>query len=241
MKQRNDLFFLFMALLLLGIVISGFGPTFFFRKVNADDGFGKGLPKYLFIHGVVLSLWMLLFVAQSALIRTKRIHWHRILGWFGTVLVLPIIVTGIMAIKGFGPRLLALGLSPKVVREGLAPLFWGDTLSLIVFPALVAVAIVLRNKPDSHKRYLLFGNILLVVPAVGRLTSRMFGEGSPIVLVALLAILLSVPLYDILKFRRLHRATIFGFTAVFLALVLSLLIAATEWGKDISVMHFIHS
>lgn len=246
-KKSRDLFFPIMSLLLLAIVLKGFGPSFFFRSsTSTEGGFGpEGIPIYLVIHGLVMSTWMLILIVQTGLIQTKNIKAHMTLGWAGLVVALLIIPTGIMAMNGFGPRLLALGVPAPVLREGLSLLFWIDVLSLILFPSLIGAAIYYRKKAAWHKRFILFAGFTILVPALGRMTAQIAQTDSfgginwPLSWGILLCIMLSVPVYDFILNRNIQKATIISFLAVALGMLLSVLIAATESGKDMASSHFL--
>lgn len=246
-KRPRDFFFLVMSFILTFILVSGFGPTFFFRAWNnPNDGHGpEGLPWALIIHGLLMSVWLVLFLVQSALVQTNNFKVHKKLGWMGLVLVALIIPSGIQVMLGFGPRLLALGVPAPVLREGLSLMFWIDVFSLIIFPGLIGAAIYLRKKADWHKRLMLFAAISVIVPALARLTAQLvptqsFGQINwPMNWVIFFVILCCVPLYDYLKTKKVHKATKIGFSAVFTGMFLSIIIAATEIGKDLAYWHML--
>lgn len=248
MKKRPlDFFFLLMSLILTGILVFGFGRTFFFRLwYNPNDGHGpEGLPLFLIFHGLLMSAWIVLFVMQSTLVQSNNIKLHKTLGWIGLVLVVFIIPSAIKVMIDFGPRLLALGVPAPVLREGLSLMFWIDVFSLILFPGLIAAAVYLRKKSDWHKRFMLFAGITVIVPALGRLTAQIaptqsFGQINwPLNWIIFFVILCCVPLYDILKIKKIHSASKIGFMAVLTGMLLSILIAATKIGKDLASMHFL--
>lgn len=246
-KKSYDLFFPLISLLLMAIILKGFGPSFFFRDgTSTSGGFGpEGLPIYLIIHGVVMSTWMALLVIQTGLVQTKNTKAHMTLGWFGLAVALLVIPTGIMAMNGFGPRLLALGVPPPVLREGLSLLFWIDVFSLILFPSLIAAAIYYRKNSAWHKRLILFAAFTILTPALGRMTAQLapthsFGEINwPLNWVIFSFIMLTVPLYDFRLQKNVHKATIIGFTAVAIGMLLAVLISATESGKDLATDYFL--
>lgn len=246
-KKTLDFFFLLMSLVLTGILVSGFGPTFFFRSwFNPNDGHGpEGLPLFLVIHGLLMSAWIILFLLQSILVQSDNIKLHKKLGWLGLALVVLIIPSGIMVMIGFGPRLLALGVPAPVLREGLSLMFWIDVFSLILFPGLIASALYFRKKSDWHKRFMLYAGITVIVPALGRLTAQIsptqsFGQINwPLNWIIFFIILCCVPLYDILKTKQIHIASKIGFMAVFTGMLLSILISATEVGKGLASAHFL--
>lgn len=241
------MFFAFMSLLLLAVVLKGFGPSFFFRSNSEiNDGHGpEGLPIYLIIHGLVMSTWLLLIVVQTGLVQTKNIKTHMRLGWIGLALAILVIPTGILAMNGFGPRLLAAGVPAQVLREGLSLLFWIDVFSLILFPGLIGTAIYYRKNSEKHKRIMLFAGFTVLVPALGRMTAQIAQTDSfgginwPLTWSILICIMLSVPVYDFIKHRNIQPATITSFVAVFVGMLLSVLIAATEIGKDLASSHFL--
>ncbi|MBX2964130.1 MAG: hypothetical protein KF687_16585 [Cyclobacteriaceae bacterium] len=246
-KKSKDLFFPLISLLLLAIVLKGFGPSFFFRNSKSTEGgFGpEGLPIYILIHGIVMSTWMLLLVVQTGLVQTKNIKVHMTLGWVGLAVALLVIPTGIMVMNGFGPRLLALGVPPPVLREGLSLLFWIDVFSLILFPSLFGAAIYYRKNSVWHKRFMLFAGFTVMLPALGRLTAQIAQTDSfgginwPLTWGIFFCIMLSVPLYDFLSTRSIQRVTIISFISVSVGMLLSVQIAATEIGKDLASFHFL--
>ncbi|MFN7655854.1 MAG: hypothetical protein ACK5PC_21645 [Cyclobacteriaceae bacterium] len=246
-RKSRDLFFPIMSLLLLAIVLKGFGPSFFFRdRTSTEGGFGSdGLPLYLIIHGLVMSTWMLLLVVQTGLVQTKNVKAHMTLGWAGLIVALLVIPTGILAMTGFGPRLLALGVPPPALREGLSLLFWIDVFSLILFPSLIGAAIYYRKMTAWHKRLMLYAGFTVLTPALGRLTAQVAQTDSfgginwPLSWGVLLCIMLSVPLYDFVSTRSIQRVTIISFIAVAAGMLLSVLIAGTEIGKDLASSHFL--
>ncbi len=246
-RKSSDLFFPIMSLLLLAIVLKGFGPSFFFRdRTSTEGGFGSdGIPLYLIIHGLVMSTWMLLLVVQTGLVQTKNVKAHMMLGWAGLIVALLVIPTGILAMNGFGPRLLALGVPPPVLREGLSLLFWIDVFSLILFPSLIGAAIYYRKKTAWHKRLMLNAGFTVLTPALGRLTAQVAQTDSfgginwPLSWGVLVCIMLSVPLYDFVSTRSIQRVTIICFVAVAAGMLLSVLIAGTEIGKDVASSHFL--
>src|SRR3954464_10821852 len=75
-RKTERIFFGGMAVLLCAVVIIGFSPTYF------RAGFLRApLPSpILHIHGAIFTIWMVLYLVQSAFISAKRVQWHRRLG-----------------------------------------------------------------------------------------------------------------------------------------------------------------
>jgi hypothetical protein len=192
-----------------------------------------------------MTTWMFLLVLQIGLIQTHNVKLHMRLGWLGLVVAILVIPTGILAMNGFGPRLLALGVPVPVLREGLSLLFWIDVFSLILFPSLFGAALYYRKKSDWHKRFILYAGFTVLVPALGRMTAQLSetegfgGINWPLTWSIHLGIMLSIPLYDVLKIKNLHKATVIGFVSVAAGMLLAVLIASTEVGKDLASFHFL--
>src|SRR5271170_1728991 len=75
-------FFTGMAIVMLVVSVAGFMPAI----VNPA---GRPAPLTLLAaaHGVVFLAWLLLFLAQSLLVATGRVGWHRQLGLTAVVLL----------------------------------------------------------------------------------------------------------------------------------------------------------
>lgn len=245
-NKKNDFFFLAMSLVLLVIVAVGFAPSFYFRNLyQPNNGHGPGgLPTYILVHGIIMSAWLLFLIVQSSLIRTRLVRIHRKVGWVGACIALLILLSGLLVMRGFGPRLLALGVPPSILREGLSLLFWIDVFSLMIFPGLVAAGLYFRKYADTHKRLMLFSTITIMLPGLGRLTAQIAETNSfgginwPMTWTIFSLCLLTVPVYDMLQFRRLQKSTIGSVAVIGGSMLLAVLFAGTEWGKDLSVSHF---
>ena len=84
-------FYLCMSLVMGGLVVWGFS-----RTVDASLFHAKpARPLLLWIHGAAFSSWVLFFIAQSALIRVRKVSIHRTLGWFGSGLATVMVVLGL--------------------------------------------------------------------------------------------------------------------------------------------------
>lgn len=95
-RTVERVFFGSMAILLCVVVIIGFTPTYFGAGVVMAP-----LPnRLLHIHGAAFSLWMILYLVQTALISAKKVAWHRT---FGTIaFCLPPVMVLLGTIAGIG-------------------------------------------------------------------------------------------------------------------------------------------
>jgi hypothetical protein len=143
------------------LVLIGYFKSYYGR------GLFEGVPapsSLAHIHGIVMSAWVLYFVAQVALIRSKNIKLHMTTGMAGIGLAVLAIVTGLAAaynaqlIEGRAPG----GLNPHSFF--LIPV--GDMLLFVVF---FAGAIYYRKRPAEHKGLMLMTAINFLPPALARM------------------------------------------------------------------------
>src|SRR5579864_5502417 len=81
-KRADGSFYLCGALAVAMVVAIGFG-----RTVN-ENLFHPALPppRILYVHVAMFTAWVLLFIAQAALIQSRRVAWHRRFGIAGVIL-----------------------------------------------------------------------------------------------------------------------------------------------------------
>jgi hypothetical protein len=204
-----------MSLALLAVVVVGFAPTFFLRGYFGTARLPPGLrtfPVYLWVHGVVLTSWFLLFFAQTVLVASHRTGLHRRLGVFGAVLALAVVLVSanVLIRKIHGPSLNGTSEDalPGVIGAGS-----GDLLTFLI---LVAAGFYFRKQPEIHKRLMFLASFGAAGAAIGRL------PGPVIILAVTVLFLMALPLYDIVcNRRRIHRATGWGLAVSLLVHVLT--------------------
>jgi hypothetical protein len=152
-------FYLCMSLLLAALVILGFS-----RTVNANLFHGNPpRPLLLWIHGAAFSTWILFFIAQSALVRARKVSVHRLLGWFGAALATLMVVLG-LAIAVVMGRFDIRVLHQKDVAAFLSVPF----ADMLIFGSCIALAIYWRKKPEYHRRLIFIASCQLMDAAIGR-------------------------------------------------------------------------
>src|SRR5580692_8159229 len=75
-------FYLFLSLVVAGVVVAGFSQTVDLFLIHA----APPRPVLLWIYGAAFSGWVVFFILQAALVRVRRVSLHRTLGWFVAVL-----------------------------------------------------------------------------------------------------------------------------------------------------------
>jgi hypothetical protein len=90
--RLDRMFFGGMAIALTLTVFAGFSRTYYFNDFAAEP---FELSPLLHWHGAAFTTWMLLLVAQTALIATRRVNVHRRLGAAGAVLAVLLVALGV--------------------------------------------------------------------------------------------------------------------------------------------------
>ena len=88
------------------------------------------------------------------------------------------------------------------------------------------VLVVLRRRPQAHKRLMLLASISIIGPALARI-SRLHGFGGeqgPFIPVVLWGLVLALAVHDLMSRRRLHPSTVLG----------ALLLVLISYGADIA-------
>jgi hypothetical protein len=188
-----------MAVAAAVVVFVGFSPTFFLRAQPAP------LPTYLRVHGVLFTAWIALFITQTSLVAARRTHLHRRLGWAMAALAATMVVVGTTV----GIWSMRLQVEAGNVTQALAflttPLF-----SMVVFAALVAAAIRLRQDSQTHKRLMLLATFSLLDAAVARLPFDFLRSSSWNYLPTTDVFLAVAILYDVATRRTVHQAYLWG-------------------------------
>jgi hypothetical protein len=194
-------FFGGMAILLCIIVFIGFSPTYFGAGMLRAP-----LPSpILHVHGAIFTLWMLIYLTQSALIPAGRVAWHRSLGTIAFCLPPIMIIIGVIAALDALHRGVQIGPLDPAVSLAI-PLLGIAWFTVVIFASWRD-----RRRPDSHKRLILLATIALCDAALGRFPWGRMGLSPAAGAVAGLGIcILLVVAYDLIALHRVHRSTLWA-------------------------------
>ena len=205
-SAHDRLFYGGMAIAMALVVFSGFAPTYYMRFLSGGPRAtvsGGPFTSLVHLHGALFTAWVLLFVAQTALVASHRVALHRRLGVAGAILAAAMILVGTSTAVAAAKR----GGAPPGV-DPLAflaiPIF-----DMVLFTSFVTAALFLRRNKETHKRLMLLAYISIIVAAVARLPGVLplgplafFGLGYLLVVVAVG--------YDLMSRRRVHKAYLWG-------------------------------
>ncbi|HUI84687.1 MAG TPA: hypothetical protein VL240_10710 [Candidatus Binatia bacterium] len=152
-------FYFCMSLVMAALVVWGFSHTVGASLFHAKPP----RPLLLWIHGAAFSTWIVFFIAQSALVRVRKVSVHRFLGWFGTGLATVMVALG-CTITVVMTRFDSIVLHQKDV-DSFVSIPFSD---MIVFGTCMALAIYWRKKPEFHRRLVFVATCALMDAAIGR-------------------------------------------------------------------------
>jgi len=201
-RKTDRLFFSGMALASVVILFLGFLPSYFHRSAELPP-----LTPLYQLHGAVFTAWIVLLVAQTALVGQGRSDIHRKLGVAGAVLAAVVFIVGVavsvetLRRRGGPPG----GDLNEEIKFFAIPL--GD---IIVFGVLVGAAILQRQQSDTHKRLMLLATISLLTAAVARSLRQVGMGGPPNLFYGTDVLVLALVIYDLVSRGRVHPATLWG-------------------------------
>jgi len=198
-------FYLAMSLLTAAIVVWGFSHTV------EQSLFHPAVPRplILWFHGAAFSGWVLFFILQSALVRTRNVKVHRKLGWFGA---------------GLGTVMVPLGVTTSIVmgrfdihrlhEDGIEAFLIIPFYDMLAFGVFLGLAIWWRRKPELHRRLIFLATCGLLDAAFGRIdflfNNNLFFACIDLMIVAGMA-------RDLLVERRVHRVYVAALPALAVA------------------------
>jgi hypothetical protein len=153
-------FYFAMTLVSSAVLLWGFGHTV--PDVLLHPAVPR--PKILWLHSVVFSGWLVFAIVQTGLVRVRKVKVHRALGWFGAGLATLMVVVGVTTAIQLGRFDL------QVLHQAGADTFEIVSFAdMILFPALVAMAIVWRRNLELHRRLLFLATVELTGAGFGRI------------------------------------------------------------------------
>src|SRR5690349_7690645 len=217
-RQGTRRFFVGVAIAVLITVFLGFSHSYFLKAYYGTPE----LSLLLHIHGLVFTSWVLLYLVQTTLVATGRTDLHRKLGAGGAGLAALLLIVGtttaIMRAKRGGP-----GPIPGVpLLSFLAvPLF-----DIVVFAILIGAGLVLRGRPDTHKRLMTLATIALLSAPIARIPC-VLQAGPPGFFGLTDLFMVALLIYDLATRRKVHPSTIWGGLVIVASQPLRLMISGT--------------
>jgi hypothetical protein len=229
-RRRDRMFYSVAAIALAITVVAGFGPTYYFRIFSGSPLAtlsGGPVTLLVHVHATLFTAWVLLFLAQTALVAQRNLAVHRRLGIAGSVLAALMVVFGTLVAVNQGAR----GVAPA----GFDPFaFLMIPLSdMLLFGGFVAAALVLRANKEAHKRLMLLAYVCIVTAAIGRLPG-VLSLGPPAFFGLSFLFILAGIIYDKTSRGHVHPVYTWCGTLLVLSVPLRLLISGTDTWKRVA-------
>lgn len=205
------------ALLSAGIVAWGFWETYYSQAFARAD-----LPSIVHVHAAVFSVWVLVLVAQAAVVVAGNVRLHRRLGVAGMLYGAFVFVVGLLVSVG-APALRVRANFYSLDVGGIIVLY--NLTDMLLFGAFLALAFAHRNRPELHKRWIIAATAALLGAALGRVVPG----NSPQYLLLWLSPLLALAAIDLLTRRRLHWIPVVSSALLVVAFFKTPLYAASIW------------
>jgi hypothetical protein len=220
-RRYDRQFFLAIALLLVTVTAIGFAPTYYLA-----GGFRAPLPSLIVhIHAVIFTTWMLLLLVQTALIRARRVRWHRNIGVAGFVLACAMVTS--IVLTGADLAMRAKGKPNAEEILGLLSITFADSFS---FAVLAGFAYGLRRNAAAHKRLIIIATVCITRAAFNRWHIPILFHHLYAAYAATYVFLLLIAAYDLWSSHRIHRATLWGSTfLVFMGQMTRLIGPTARW------------
>ena len=203
--RSGNWFYFCCSFLIAAVVLYGFSQTI------GDNLLHAAIPRpfVLWVHASVFFGWIVLFIVQITLIRTRHIRWHRKLGVAAMVLGATIPVIGVATSLEMARFDLDHGRFDAVESAAFLSIPFND---VIFFTGALAAAFWWRARPEVHRRMTLLATCLLTPAAFARfpfitITGLRWYPGVD-------ALLLLAVAQDIWTGRRVHRAYVISLPLV---------------------------
>ena len=222
-SERN--FYSLMTATMAVVVLIGFARTFYLRFLFPELQSMAAPEMIFYVHGVVFSAWIGFLVSQALLIRNRNIQLHRSAGWFGVAIAAAVVLLGTYG------ALVAAQRPGGFIGVPLPPLQFliVPFVDMLLFGLFVALAIMWRRDPQSHKRLMLLATINLLEAAFVRFPLDFIAAGAPFTSFGLQDLfIVAMVVWDVRSSGRLHRVTLWAGLLTIVSQPLRLVISDTS-------------
>jgi hypothetical protein len=159
------------------LVFIGYFKSYYFSAFFDVPALANTLVHF---HGIVMSVWVLYFVSQVALIRTKNVKLHMTMGMVGIALAALVVIVGLLT--AYDAQIVRNAAPPGVNPQAFFILPVGD---MVLFAIYFAGAIYYRKRPQEHKSLMLMTAINFMPAALFRIAfvpaeyTELFAFGIP--------------------------------------------------------------
>lgn len=202
--SSDRLFYTGMGVVIAAVTFVGFAQSYYLSRWLQAPPNAARVTALLAVHGAAFTAWVLLMVVQPSLIAIKNRKLHRKLGYAGAGIAAAIVVLGnLAAIKAIDGGFIGFG-DPHAFYA--IPFF-----DINSFAVVVALAVIWRNRAETHKRLILLANVAILSAAVARFPVPTVQAGAPFTFILLpCLIIVAGMVYDKRSRGRVHPVWIWG-------------------------------
>ena len=223
-RIREKRFYLIAAILFAITILIGFGRTYYLKSFTAAPPLASYLVE---IHGAIMTVWVLLFVAQVFLIRTKNIRIHQKLGFAGVALGVLILIVGFLTAIAAAKN--GAGSTPSPAGVPRMSFMAVPMFDLVMFVILFGAAIYYRKRAADHKRLMLLTAVNFSAAAIARFPIPGWMDLGPLVFFGIPTLIMMFALiYDRVQNRKFNKVFVYGSLLLFVSYPLRLMISGTD-------------
>ena len=230
-RIRSDrLFYSTMGLAIAATIFWGFAASFYLSHWLATPPNAPAWSPLLYLHAAVFSSWMVLMVAQPMLIASRNVRLHRRLGVAGATIAAAMFVVGnVTAVVQMHGGFKGLG-DPLVFYA--VPFFMLNS-----FAVAILLAILWRNRAETHKRLILLANVGIMGAAIARIPLAALQAGAPFTFIfGPDLITVAGIVYDWRTRGRVHPVWIWGGGAMVATQIVMMAVMGTGWWHAFAAM-----
>jgi hypothetical protein len=210
--------YLAIALFFAGIVAWGFWRNYFGPLLAGT----VDRPWVVHLHAAVFVGWVLLLIAQAALVVTGRVRVHRQIGTVGMLYGAFVFFVGVL-VSTLAPALRVRAAEFPIEVGGMVAIY--SLADLLLFGAFLACAFACRSRPEIHKQWVIAATAALGGAAIGRVLK----SDSPEYLLTWLAPVLALIAIDLVARRRVRVVPLVSGALIVAAFFKVPLLAAPVW------------
>lgn len=210
-KYREPTFYFWYSLLLFVFVVTAFSI-----RALLDTEALPPMSVWLVVHTVTCVLWLAYVPTQAFLITKGLTNNHRTLGWASIGLAIVILISGVAVNFSLLERLQT---NPRFSEQAFL-IFFGGIVNFAQYAVFYILGVIKRRDLDFHKHMMLFCSISISLPGFNRLVFA-FDLSFAVTPIGWIMLFTAVPLYDLIKRRKISRASWLALLLVVLQFVIS--------------------
>lgn len=231
-RERIERMFYFLsACLLFLIVMLGFQQFYLHGKATGGGPITPQIVPLVFLHGILMSAWIIGFVLQSGLIVSGNRKLHMSLGVAGAVIAACLVIVGLTT------AFASVHYNPDSYKG-----IWGARrflslmlLNILGFGTLAGIGLIYRRRPEVHRPMMFLATLFVAGPAgffrISWINGPVMASVHSILApwVPMLTVGAVLVIVKLLVTRTWDKYFAAGFAGIALACLLQVFVSGTAW------------